>query len=231
MNQTESFQQFLTSQSIGVDIFQFAINLVLAAILAYILKYLFISYANTNSNKKYFANNFVLLAMTTMLVITVVKSSLALSLGLVGALSIVRFRAPIKEPEELVYLFLTIAIGLGLGASQRALTLVAFAMMIAVIIFISYKRKNSDIRTGRGMFMMISSVKEKIELNDVTKILEDFCDGIDLQRYDLSPDRTEISFIVDIKNPNDISVFTDKIKKLGSTVSINIMDYQDLHEV
>ena len=60
MNKTESFQQFLTSQSIGVDIFQFAINLVLAAILAYILKYLFISYANTNSNKKYFANNFVL---------------------------------------------------------------------------------------------------------------------------------------------------------------------------
>ena len=231
MNKIDSFQQFLTSQSLEVDIFQFAINLILAAILAYILKYLFISYANTNSNKKYFANNFVLLAMTTMLVITVVKSSLALSLGLVGALSIVRFRAPIKEPEELVYLFLTIAIGLGLGASQRALTLVAFAMMIAVIIFISYKRKNSDIRTGRGMFMMISSVKEKIELNDVTKILEDFCDGIDLQRYDLSPDRTEISFIVDIKNPNDISVFTDKIKKLGSTVSINIMDYQDLHEV
>ena len=230
MNKTETFEQFLTSQSIGVDIFQFAINLVLAAILAYILKYLFISYANTNSNKKYFANNFVLLAMTTMVVITVVKSSLALSLGLVGALSIVRFRAPIKEPEELVYLFLTIAIGLGLGASQRELTLVAFAM-IAVIIFISYKRKNSDIRTGRGMFMMISSVKEKIELNDVTKILEDFCDGIDLQRYDLSPDRTEISFIVDIKNPDDISVFTDKIKKLGSTVSINIMDYQDLHEV
>ena len=53
--------------------------------------------------------------MTTMLIITVVKSSLALSLGLVGALSIVRFRAAIKEPEELAYLFLTIAIGLALG--------------------------------------------------------------------------------------------------------------------
>ena len=81
------------------------------------------------------------------------------------------------------------------------------------------------------MFMVISSKKEKIELNDVTKILKDFCDGIDLQRYDLSQDRTEISFIVDIKNPKDISVFTDKIKKLGSTVSINLMDYQDLNEV
>ena len=56
--------------------------------------------------------------MTTLLVIAVVKSSLALSLGLVGALSIVRFRTPIKEPEELAYIFLAIALGLCLGADQ-----------------------------------------------------------------------------------------------------------------
>ena len=51
------------------------------------------------------------LAIITTLVITVIKFSLALSLGLVGALSIVRFRAAIKEPEELVFLFLIISIG------------------------------------------------------------------------------------------------------------------------
>ena len=48
-----------------------------------------------------------------MLIITVVKTSLALSLGLVGALSIVRFRSAIKDPEELLYLFFSIAIGIG----------------------------------------------------------------------------------------------------------------------
>ena len=53
-----------------------------------------------------------------MVVITIVKSSLALSLGLVGALSIVRFRTPIKETEELIMLFINLAIGLGLGASK-----------------------------------------------------------------------------------------------------------------
>jgi len=229
MNQTESFKQFISSQSVSVDILQFAINLILAAILAYMLKYLFISYASTSSNKKYFANNFILLAMTTMFIITIIKTSLALSLGLVGALSIVRFRAPIKEPEELVYLFLTIAIGLGLGAGQRLLTLVAFAM-ITIVIVISFKNKNSDIRVGRGMYMVISSMKETIKLNDVTKILEDFCDGVDLQRYDLSNNRTEISFIVDIKNSQDIGALSEKITKLGNTVSLNLMDYQDLHE-
>ena len=56
--------------------------------------------------------------MIVFFVILIVKSSLALSLGLVGALSIVRFRTPIKEPEELIYLFLAIAIGLGFGAGQ-----------------------------------------------------------------------------------------------------------------
>ena len=50
--------------------------------------------------------------MTTMLIISIVKSSLALSLGLVGALSIIRFRAAIKEPEELAYLFLAIGISI-----------------------------------------------------------------------------------------------------------------------
>ena len=80
-----------------------------------------------------FAKNFVMMSMTTMFIITVVKSSLALSLGLVGALSIVRFRAAIKEPEELSYLFLTIAIGLGLGADQRLITIVAFIVIVAIL--------------------------------------------------------------------------------------------------
>ena len=58
-----------------------------------------------------------------ILIISIVKSSLALSLGLVGALSIVRFRAAIKEPEELVYLFFVISIGLSNGANQFLLSI------------------------------------------------------------------------------------------------------------
>ena len=54
--------------------------------------------------------------------IVIVKSSIALSLGLVGALSIVRFRTPIKEPEDLTYLFLSIALGVGYGSFQILIT-------------------------------------------------------------------------------------------------------------
>ena len=82
-----------------------------------------------------------ILSGVVFLVIMVVKSSLALSLGLVGALSIVRFRTPIKEPEELVYLFLAIAIGLGLGAGQVLITTI---IVLLILVFINFFLSNKD---------------------------------------------------------------------------------------
>ena len=82
------------------------IALSLSALLAYFLGKLYVRYGTSLSNRSHFASNFVLITTTTTLIIMIVKSSLALSLGLVGALSIVRFRAAIKEPEELSFLFI-----------------------------------------------------------------------------------------------------------------------------
>lgn len=87
----------------------FLFAFLVCAVLCYLLSRLYVRYGNALSNRKVFARNFIILGLTTMFIITVVKNSLALSLGLVGALSIVRFRSAIKEPEELTYLFLTIA--------------------------------------------------------------------------------------------------------------------------
>ena len=124
MNKIESFEHFLATSSAQFSIWNYSLNILLTALLAYLLGLLYNRYGNSLSNRKSFGKNFVLLAVTTMIVITIVKSSLALSLGLVGALSIVRFRAAIKEPEELSYLFLNIAIGLGFGADQKLATIV-----------------------------------------------------------------------------------------------------------
>ena len=69
------------------------------------------------------------------------------------ALSIVRFRAAIKEPEELGYLFLTIAIGLGFGADQRAVTLIAFFLIVSlVLIYRWYARAQ---REQNNLFLKI----------------------------------------------------------------------------
>ena len=94
------------------------LNLVVGAGLALVLRWHFRRFGSTLSNREEFDQVIPFVLLTTVLIISIVKSSLALSLGLVGALSIVRFRTPIKEPEELAYLFVAIAMGLGLGAAQ-----------------------------------------------------------------------------------------------------------------
>ena len=106
---TEIANQFGSGESSIVD---FLINIFMTIILSYIIGLVYSKYGNSLSNRKKLLQTFVLISVTVMLVISIVKSSLALSLGLVGALSIVRFRTAIKEPEELVYFFVAIALGL-----------------------------------------------------------------------------------------------------------------------
>ncbi len=109
------------------------VNLLLSILLASVLAWFYTRYGKSLSNRARFAQTLPVLALTTVLVISVVKSSLALSLGLVGALSIVRFRTAIKEPEELLYLFMAIAIGLGVGADQRLPTVLATLVILSYL--------------------------------------------------------------------------------------------------
>ena len=119
----------LTSAS-PLPLTSLVINLLIGAVISFIVAMHFRHFGRTMNNRGALAWVFPIIVLTTVLVISVVKSSLALSLGLVGALSIVRFRTPIKEPEELAYLFLAIAVGLGLGAGQTIATVVASVLIL-----------------------------------------------------------------------------------------------------
>ena len=128
----------LATQNIEVNLESYVIGLLLSIFLAFLVQQTYIKLSTTLSNKKEFSKNFLMLAATTTIIITIVKSSLALSLGLVGALSIVRFRAAIKDPEELVYLFLLIGIGLGCGAGQ--FLTISIGVIIILILIYAYSR-------------------------------------------------------------------------------------------
>ncbi len=115
---------------------------------------------------------FLMLIPGMILIITIIKSSIALSLGLVGALSIVRFRTPIKEPEELLYIFIAIAVGLGLGANQVLPTVIAFAVICVVMIPYMFDRKK-ELR-GISTFADVVLLKEGSTVSlDVIKDLLD----------------------------------------------------------
>ena len=128
-----------------IDIIYTLIALFLCIICSLILKIVYEEKSTSLSNKSQLSNIIPILSIATFLVISVVKSSLALSLGLVGALSIVRFRTPIKDPEELVYLFLAISLGLGFGSGQILITVIIYFTIVLFIWFI-YLEKNKFLK-------------------------------------------------------------------------------------
>ena len=92
----KTLNNFFINENVDINLESFIYNLIAVVLLTYLIKLVYNKYSQSLSNKDYFSKNFVVLGVTTCIVITIVKSSLALSLGLVGALSIVRFRTPIK---------------------------------------------------------------------------------------------------------------------------------------
>lgn len=225
---TKSNLNFFINQNIQIDLQGFILSLLCAAILSFLVQLFYIRYSSTLSNRKEFAKTFVVLGVTTCIVIMIVKSSLALSLGLVGALSIVRFRAAIKEPEELVYLFLIIAIGLGCGANQLLIiTTGIFFSLIIIMLYSGYlksSKKNLDEKINAGIIIEgnISDVQINnliIEIKKVSKELK----FISMSR---SNENTTINVDLKPKKFENLTLLTGKIKKRFSNSKV-ILAYSD----
>ena len=141
----ERILQFYNQENLSNDLPVVLLNYIFCVLCSFGLKIIYENKSTSLSGKFHIGIVIPILTQIIFFIILIVKSSLALSLGLVGALSIVRFRTPIKEPEELVYLFFAIAIGIGFGAGQTLLTLIIFILIMATIYFFSSKKSNTNI--------------------------------------------------------------------------------------
>ncbi len=217
-----TFEEYLSSTNVDIPIETLIICMLLTILLSYILSVVYTKYGTSLSNHRAFASNFIMLAMTTMLIITLVKSSLALSLGLVGALSIVRFRAAIKEPEELSYLFLCIGIGLGMGAAQILVTLIAFTFIICVLIVKGKKHHNND---HQNMMLTITSLRANdIDLQKVIDILKLNCKYADLRRLDHSDEIFEALFIVELPDTKSLQKTREELLSFDEKLKVTFLD-------
>lgn len=132
-----SFLENITSVSI--------LDMVIALVLAFgIGMFIFFVYKKTYSGVMYapgFGVTLVALTMITTVVILAVTSNVVLSLGMVGALSIVRFRAAIKDPIDIAFLFWSIAVGIVLAAGMLPLALIG-SIFIGVMLLVFVNRKS-----------------------------------------------------------------------------------------
>tara|TARA_B100000767_G_scaffold257366_1_gene265164 strand:+ start:137 stop:829 length:693 start_codon:yes stop_codon:yes gene_type:complete len=221
---------FFLNQNVQIELSNFILSLFCAAVLSFIVHLFYIRFSSTLSNRIEFSKNFVVLGVATCIVIMIVKSSLALSLGLVGALSIVRFRAAIKEPEELVYLFLIIAVGLGCGANQLIVTTVGiFFALLTIIIYSKYLNNKKD--TSTEIINMGIIIEENISDTQINNLIKD-ANKISLESKFISMSRSESNTTVnlDIRPTTfeELTKLTGIIKKEYKNSKVILSNNSDL---
>ncbi len=224
-------KDYFNLAAVGTSLQALVINILVLAVMSMILSFVYVKTARTLSNRKRLAAVFPLLSLVTMMVISVIKSSLALSLGLVGALSIVRFRSAIKEPEELTYIFLAISLGLGMGADQQALTVVFFSLVCVFIVFkyvLEGKVSILNYRTDQSLYLNIKFTDDVLSLVDISDLLDKYCHFIELKRLDETPSKKEALFVIKTENYRRLSKLKQELLAMGEGIGVSILNDEQL---
>lgn len=222
MNKELDFlSNLFANEGAGINLPVFLLGIFLTTVMALLLGMVYVRFGNALSNRKSLAKTLVLISLTTMLIISIVKSSLALSLGLVGALSIVRFRTAIKEPEELAYFFMAIAIGLGMGANQIIPT-IAGTSSIFIIIFIINRNKTQEL--VQNLIIQFETPKDTQEVKKMIQILENHCKELNLTRMDENTEHSEISFSVSFSEYTQLLNAREQLKSAFPGIRFSFLE-------
>ncbi len=206
---------FFTNQNIQIDLNSFILGLTCIALLCLIIKLFYIRFSSTLSNRVDFSKNFIILGITTFIIIMIIKNSLALSLGLVGALSIVRFRTAIKEPEELIYLFLVITAGLGCGAGQLKITIVgvSFALIVIYINYLFLSKSKIVYSELINLAIVVEADMKHDTINNLISELKKVSTELNFVSMSKTNKDTSINIEIRPKKFEEIIKLTDKLKQ------------------
>ena len=215
LNDLLSVQQF-AEQSISAVL----VNLFLCMMLVSLVGWFYKKYSRSLGGKTHVGAILPLIGLTVFMVITVVKSSLALSLGLVGALSIVRFRTPIKEPEELGYLFLTIAVGLGFGAGFSFITTIITIAILAYLYFVGTSRGSSKVDGEYTLLVKLSQNK----YNEVTNIIGQKVTAYKIIRTENAEEKISVYFNISVSEDFNFQELIDDLKDSDEEIDFNMVE-------
>ena len=158
---------------------------------------------------------------------------MALSLGLVGDLSIVRFRTPIKEPEELAYLFISIAIGLGLGAGQTVATVVAGLGILLVIALLRLTRRGAR---SKNLHLSIDwqdrgEGQPERYLERLNEVISKHTKTAELRRLDTRQESIEATYIVNISSIDELNSLVGELRNTFVSIGVTFLDQNNLPSI
>ena len=182
--------------------------------------FIFVIYKKTFTGVMYssgFALTLVGLALVTTLVIMAVTSNVVLSLGMVGALSIVRFRAAIKEPMEIVFLFWSIAVGIVIGAGMIPLAVIGSAI-IGVVLLLFTNRKSRE-----NPYILVLNCDDETAEQAALGLVKDAVSRYGVKTKTVSTDGIELT--AELRTKNNDTAFVNRITALPGVSNATLVSY------
>ena len=198
----------------AVSLTQITITLLLTTVIAL---YLFVAY-RVLTRKTLYSKTFnialVCVAMITAAIIIAMQSSFVLSLGMVGALSIVRFRTAIKDPMDLVYLFWAVSVGIICGAELFELAVCA-SLLLTVVIFVL-----NNLPTGKAPMLLIVNAKHSAEA-EIMKIAEQYSRIVRVKSRTVTAGKLAVVIELRVKKESDMLAALDQMPDVETSSLIS----------
>ena len=182
--------------------------------------FIFFIYKKTFSGVMYSASfgiSLIAMTMITALVRLAISSNVVLALGMVGALSIVRFRTAVKDPMDIVFLFWSIAAGIVLAAGLLLLA-VAGSIFIGIVLLIFSEKKTFD----RPYILVIHCVDSDSEERSL-KLVEEMAGKVSLKSKTVTPGSIELNYEVRLRDGN--TDFVNRLAEMDGVTSTVMVSY------
>lgn len=200
MNLTEMLQRTFLEGYASMDL-QIAEVLICILVTGVIAAYIFMIYRKINKKSFYNKNfNLSLLALAIIIaaIILTIQSNIVVSLGMVGALSIVRFRTAIKDPMDLVFLFWAISVGIICGAGFSMIAVIASIVVSIVILFFSKLPS-----TKGAVVLLVNSASYENE-EEIMTVVDEFCSAYKVKARNLTKEHLDMAIEISAANQGEL---------------------------
>ena len=213
----DKLYELLYNSSVNITTMEMLGNMLVALALGLIV---FITYRFTYGSVLYskkFNISLIMLTLITTVIMNIIGGNIALSLGMVGALSIVRFRTAIKDPRDTAYIFWTIAIGLGAGSGSLVIIIIG-TIIISLICFIF----NYGIGDDERYLIIIRCENIDSSLEKIRTDMFKICKGYKLRSETINGQYAELVYQIKLKRNASTKEY-EQMKKIDGVMSINVV--------
>lgn len=220
----EQILDLLITNTVALTLEDILLNFLISGIIAIVI---YISYSLSHAGPVYSAKfnvSLVMLTLVTTLVMNVIGNNVALSLGMVGALSIVRFRTAIKDPRDTAYIFWAIAVGICCGVSEYVIATVGSCVIFLFLIIFGFVKANERyllvVRAMRSSSEEIKKTVDRVYNGKAEMRVENSTENTVEYIYELS------SVIVEKSKKKNLSIM-DEIYKISGISNVNLVCQND----